>query len=228
MSGFAASWGKRCLVLMLFGACLAGCGGAKGTQSSSRPSSLVTSDATPALHGLKGDGDDDDTPTEVNGNPGIKLDSDQDKDNDYADNAAKGYYDSDDSAVLASGHPPGLAEGHAITAVVEHYFAAAAASNGARACSLITSTFVHVIPEDYGQAPGPAYARGNTCPVVTAKVFAHIHSQLADPVKVVAVRVNGGRAQALLGSKAIPASMIALQREHGAWKIDSLLGLPLP
>jgi hypothetical protein len=226
------------LALIVLGVCAAGCGGtSKGTRSASPVASTVgassadapatTANATSALRGLKGDEDDDDTASEVNGPKGT-LDSDDDYDNDYEDNAIKGYYDSDDSVAESYGHTANVADERTVTALVRRYFAAAAAGDGARACSLVTSTFVRAIPEDYGQAPGPAYARGKTCPVVASKVFRHLRGKLAGSIKVTDVRVNGNEAHALLGSKTMPASYIALRRERGAWKIADMLGYALP
>jgi hypothetical protein len=51
---------------------------------------------------------------------------------------------------------------------------------------------------------------------------------LAGGFAVTGVRVEGSEARALLGSRTLPASFVVVTRERGAWKIDELIGQPLP
>jgi hypothetical protein len=216
------------------------CGGAgKGTGSASRASShpaaaggasaTIVSGVAPALSSLKGDSDDDGTDEGRTNNTATTPDSDVDFDNDYKDNASKGYYDNDDQSVRAYGHAVSATDKHALTAVVERYYAAAAAGDGATACSLIKPSFARAIPEDYGQAPGPAYLRGaKTCPAVMSLLFRHSHGQLTGAIEVTGVRVMGNQAFVLLDSMTVPASFINVERTGGAWRIVGLLGRPLP
>lgn len=192
---------------------------------SGAPASGASTTPSAAVNSFKGDEDDDESASNHTSTSN-KYDNDADFDNDAIKN--KSYYDGDDSAISASGRAASPAEERAIAALVKRYYAAAAASDGAKACRLIYSTLEEAIPEDYGQPPGPAYSRGKTCAVVMSKTFAHAHSQLAGGFAVTGVRVEGKEAHALLGSRTLPASFILLRRERGAWKIYELLGQPLP
>lgn len=192
------------------------CGGAeKSTSVASRASSL----------GFKGDEDDDEESAESNSNN--SGDKDADFDNDAKDKR-RGYHDSDDNVVLTYGHAASSAEQKALTDVVTRYYAAAAAGNGASACSMITSTFVQAIPEDYGQSPGPVYLRGKTCAAVMTLLFKHEHKRLAAAPEITQVRVGDKQAYVFLGSQAVPASFVTMEREGGVWKVAGLLAQALP
>jgi hypothetical protein len=222
------------LAIVLLSLGVTACGDAgKGAGSSSRaPSKTVAkSDAptpgessTSSPGSFRGDEDDDETAS--NHTSETKNDNDADFDNDT--NEDTGYYDSDDNGIRAYGHAASAADRRTIATLVSRYFAAAAAGDGTKACPLIYSILAEAIPEDYGQPPGPAYARGKTCAVVMSKLFEHSRSQVAGGFEVTGVRVEGNQARALLGSRTIPASFIVAKREHGVWKIDVLLGQPLP
>jgi hypothetical protein len=140
------------------------------------------------------------------------------------------YHDGDDAAVVAGGHPLGANDAQAIAAVVKRYYAAAAAGDGAVACTMIAAPLRHAIPEDYGhESVGPLYLRaGRTCPQVMSLLFKHFRRGLRSAVAVTGTSALGGETRALLGSKTMPASVIAVTREGGSWKIDNLLGAPLP
>jgi hypothetical protein len=151
-----------------------------------------------------------------------------DGDKDAPSSAGDGF-DGDDASVRDYGHAAGAADARAITALVTRYYAAAAAGDGASACALTYALVAESLPEEYGQPPGPLYLRGaSTCKAVLTIVFEHFHAQLSEPVAVTAVRVDGQRGEALLGFRALPAGVIEVRREHGAWKIDRLLALALP
>jgi hypothetical protein len=94
---------------------------------------------------------------------------------------------------------------------------------------MMYSVFAESVVEDFGEAPGPAYLRGaKTCQAVTTLLFEHERAQLAGTVRVTGVRVDDRTASALIGSSSMPASRIGLKRELGAWKIEGLIGTPLP
>jgi ketosteroid isomerase-like protein len=145
-------------------------------------------------------------------------------------------YDGDDSTVLGNGQEATAADTRAIAALVERYYAAGARGDGAGACALTSPSFAATIPEDYGQELGPAippgaetYLRGaRTCTAVLSLLFEHLRGQLAAAVEVTAVRLKGDYGYAIVGSATLPASLIEVGREGGAWRIDGLLGRPLP
>jgi hypothetical protein len=208
------------------------CGGTvSGGRVESRAGAVVTKPGMPGAAAtwrhLKGDGDDDDTAAELS-NPNVKADGDNDKDNDRRDNATKGYNDSDDFAFAAWGQRASLEESVMITHLVRRYFRAARLGQGYAACLMIAVPFARAIPGEYGEAAGPRYARGRTCAKVASAVFGHVHHELSGAVEVTGVRVDGDQARILLGSRIMRAGYIALVREYGSWRIDSLLGGELP
>jgi hypothetical protein len=94
---------------------------------------------------------------------------------------------------------------------------------------LTAPELVKSLPADYGRGSGPAYLRGaTTCPALLALLFKHEHAQLNTALLVTGVRVSGGRAQVLLGSRTAPASYAILRREGRAWRIAGMLSAPLP
>jgi hypothetical protein len=226
------------LVVPLLGAGIGACGGGgDGTGPASQTSSIITavSGATPTTVAgarqpavrLKGDEDDDDSASrDIGSSP---YDNDADFDNDRYGDGNKGYYDGDDKPIRAYGQAAGTSDKRALAALVERYYAAAAAGDGAAACSVIDPSFAKAIPEDYGQAPGPGYLRGaKTCPAVMTLLFKYFHSQLGGAVEVTGVRVKGDQAFVLLGSTTRPASYLTLKRKGGgAWGIEGLLATPL-
>lgn len=134
-------------------------------------------------------------------------------------------------AIAEYGHEASPADKQAITALVKRYYAAAAADDGATACSLIHSTLSESVAEDYGQAPGPANLRGKTCEVVMSKLFRQLPGQpgpVLAATEVTGVRVEGRKGYALLHSTAIPEGDIAVEREVGTWRVGTLIGGALP
>jgi hypothetical protein len=220
----------------LSGLVAAGCGGSAGvsqptrstpTRSTVRPyrHHITTTSFIPPGQRLRGDGDAD-NPNDIDGNG--DEDGAEDNDDDRPTSESYRFPDSDDAAIFAYGHRAPAAVASAIATVVRGYYAAAAANNGAAACALLDPRFVGAVAEDYGQA-GPAYLRGGkTCQAVMSMLFKHFHEQLAEAITVVDVRVSGDRAEVVFSSRSMPASDIFLQREHGSWGIDGLIGNPLP
>lgn len=154
---------------------------------------------------------------------------DKDKDNDIT---AFGD-DTNNNSVIDFGHAANAVTEQAITVLVKSYYTAALTGDGAKACSMIYSTFAEAIAEDYGEkSAGPAYMRGTkTCPTALSRLFQHFHSELAveDPIlRVTAVRFNHGRGLVVLGFGRLPERQIAVERERRRWKIDALLDSELP
>jgi hypothetical protein len=140
--------------------------------------------------------------------------------------------DHDDYVIEDYGHAASATEKRTVTALVKRYYAAALASDGATACSMLMSSLAKAIPEDYGRSPGPPALRGSTCSGVISKLFKSQHQQLAAEVATMAVarvRVNGNHAFALLAFRTTPEPRdIGLSREAGNWKISGLLDGALP
>lgn len=208
---------------------LVACGGtARNTGSQTQAAATSASPPPPIVAHvagqLRGDEDDDDSPS---GNTGSsKNDNDADFDNDTI--RQRGYYDADDGPARNFGHAASAADRRAIGALVKRYLIAAVRDDGATACKLFYSLHAEAIPEDYGEGEGPTYLRGKTCAVVMTKLFAHFRSQIVGSSEIVAIRVEGNEAHALLGSATLPARYLRLQREMGVWKVYDMIGKQLP
>ena len=132
------------------------------------------------------------------------------------------------TAIASYGQAASAADAGAIAGLVRRYYAAAAAENGALVCSLTYYIEVETLPEQYGGPPGPRWLHGaDTCPTLLTRVFKHFHSELRGPVEVMAVRVKGQRAEALVGFPGLrlPEGVVKIRREGDAWKVDGLLAV---
>jgi hypothetical protein len=176
-----------------------------------------------------GDGDnpadfDDDSERALPAPDGRDTDGDTDNDRPAADSYS--FPDEDDKLVLGYGRPASGAETGLLTGTVKRYFALAAAGEAARACSLLPRG----LAEEFAQLYRPTYLPSGeqTCQAIISGVFAHFHSQLVEPVRVVAVRVKGTTAQVVIGSSVMRARNVLLMRRHGVWRIqEEPLGQPL-
>jgi hypothetical protein len=145
------------------------------------------------------------------------------------DGRGGGYYDGDDGEVKDFGHAAATADANAIASLVKRYYAAAAAGNATSACALTYYLDRETLPEHYGEPPTPRWLLGaKTCKTLLARVLSHFHDELAVPVTVTAVRVNGDRGDALVGFKTLPAGYVAVRRGGSSWKVDGLLATSLP
>jgi hypothetical protein len=225
----------RKLVVLFIAALLSfGTGACGGARKETTPSVTAVADAhngkstdtTPFSGSFRGDEDDDD---EVRlETPEGAFDNDGDTDNDAKDNVDRSYHDGDDARFVHFGHAARAADRRAITALVERYYAAAAAGDGATACALTYSILAESLPQDYGSAPGPAYLRGaKTCAAVLSGLFKHLHANVSAPRTVTGVRVGRKRRLVILGSPILPESMAEVRPERGVWKMDSVLDVAL-
>jgi hypothetical protein len=202
------------LVITLLSLGPSACGGAgKATSSSSQSASTAaTATSTPTTTPATTPATTPTTPATTPTTTPTTRDRDGDGDNNNDD---YGY-----------GHAVSAAETQAIAELVKHYYAAAAARDGAKGCSLLYSLLAEEIPELYGEPPGPPELRGSTCAAVMSKLFAHHHQELvtdAATVKLMDVRVKRLRGLAIMSFKGMPQRDIAVHLEHGVWKIDELL-----
>lgn len=225
----AAPVGLALLVALVF----AGCGGG-GAGSVSHGSITRTGSSVPVrpLHavadydtddysaGSGSDADDDDSPS---------ADRDGDSDGETA-----GFFDADDTYYTRFGHAAGAPDAKQLRSVIERYFAAIAALDGRAACALMPSSIAKHIPEIFGKGIGPPYARGSSCPQITANVFAFYRRQLlseAGALEVAVTRVDGARALVVLTFKrarGYPARLIELVRVGDGWRVNGMLDNELP
>jgi hypothetical protein len=196
---------RRCiLALALAGLCLSACGGARHHVPVASP--------TRATSGEAGGG----------------LDSDNDTDS----RGAHGYYDWDDSNILAYGHAAVAREAATIARTVKQYYAAAARADGRTACRLASSTLTRTIISQYSQALGFSRSSPKSCASVMSKLLHTLHAQLSDEnatLKVSVARVEGPLGRVPLGIHGAPPKRYAqVRREHGSWKIESMLDYEVP
>jgi hypothetical protein len=185
---------------------------------------LITSRIPPGQR-VRGDGDAD-NPGDGDGNGDVDP---EDGDSDYPVPSSYRFPDPDDRETLAFGRAASPAQRGAVAAVLQRYYAAAAAGDGTLDCSLLIRALANSAAEDYAGAGSPTYMRGaKTCPAVLERTFRQSHQELVAPIEVYAVRVAGSKARAVVSSKTLRASMIGLAREGGSWRVQTLLGLPLP
>jgi hypothetical protein len=203
------------IVLLSLGA--VACGGVgKSTGSASQNSSdaFSTGDTTPTTASNTKPTSSNVTPAGAHGKDSNDGDDDPNVD--------------DDISIVDYGHAASGADKLAIAVLIERYYAAAAADDGAKACSQIYSVVVEMIPEDFSQAPGLG---GKTCAVVMSKVFKQRHQQMAADVaalKVTRVRVEGNKGLASTYFGKLPQPYVMVHRDNGAWKMESLFEIVLP
>jgi hypothetical protein len=143
-------------------------------------------------------------------------------------NQNSGYRDKDDSRILAYyGRPASTAVRQEVASIASRYYAIAAAGKSKQACAMMSRGLLSEIPLVYGEF-GASYLRGaKTCAALVSRLFAHRHRELIVPVVVTGVLVKSDHAYALLGSRKIPASFLALVDEHGEWMVERLIGAPV-
>jgi hypothetical protein len=220
-----------CLGMVLIG--VGGCGDTQKRSAASTPIAqrrATTSEleVVDDFHGLRGDEDDDEGQSRTMGS-NLKGDADIDTDVDSVDETQNGYYDGDDSAVLATGRPATRQELRVLVDVVRRYHRAAAALDGAMACSLTEPHFARAIPEDYGRAPGPRYLRGaRTCAAVMSLFFTRERSRFSRARVITGARVRGSDAYVFVGSTTSRPEVVPLKLAGGAWKVTTVAAGQLP
>ncbi len=219
------------LMSVLLGLGATGCGGAgraSGTSAASSATStqrfIITTSTIPPGQRLRGDGDSD-NPGDIDGNGDIDT---EDGDADAPVPNSYRMPDEDDRPIFAYGHHPSAGEGRAIASVVKRYYADASAGDGAGACALLVPSIAGSVSEDYGQKAGSRPQGGETCQAVLSALFRSSREQLAEPITLVTVGVEGHDAQVVIGSRKMRASSLQLTRRGGSWKLQQLLGQVLP
>jgi len=136
------------------------------------------------------------------------------------------------SSAVASTTPAlaSAADTRAVTRLLQDYYTAAAAGDGAAACGLIYSPLAEAVPEDYGKPPGPANLRGKTCAVVMSKLFRSMPERMRvdhATLDVREVQAEGNEGLAVLRFKRNPERQFLLHRQRGVWKVGALLDTEL-
>jgi hypothetical protein len=129
---------------------------------------------------------------------------------------------SDDEAFLDYGHAASGADERAVTALVKRYYAAAASADGAKVCAQIYGIIAENIAEEYAQSPEFS---GPTCAAVMLKLFKQRRQRMAADLaalRVTRVRIEGETGYAFVYLGQVPEPYVAVHRESGAWKMESL------
>jgi hypothetical protein len=154
-----------------------------------------------------------------------------DKDND-GDSKAGTRYDSDDAKTLSFGHAATASDAKTIAALIRRYYAAAAAEDGTKACSMLDSVYAETLPEDYGTSPpGPAFAQGKTCAAVLTAVFKHFHGEVLKrfpKLEVSRIRIKRREGIAISSFGDLSEREIHFEREGHSWKLVTLIDNELP
>jgi hypothetical protein len=156
-----------------------------------------------------------------------RHDGDKDNDDEPHGNSDIG---NDATALLATySDDLDATEKQRVIALVKRYYAAAAAGDGAKACSLLQSSLAVGLAEAHGQSTREG---AKTCASALSALFEQQHKQLAaDEVTtmgVTDVRRKGSLGLVILGFKRMPEGEILIEREGGDWKINSLLDSEMP
>jgi hypothetical protein len=125
----------------------------------------------------------------------------------------------DRSTYRTFGSSAGAADTRTIARLVRRYYAAAAAGDGATACSLLDATLVRTL--ELG-------GNGRGCAQLLSPQMAQLRQLLSgegvDTITVLYVHVKGALGIAALGLRSAPEQEIVVDREHGVWRVDSLAG----
>jgi hypothetical protein len=185
----------------------AGCGSSGSSRAGSSPGhgggGVATSSSSPAVG-----------PT--------ARGQDADGDNETLD---AGRYDIDHDAQPSYGGAADARDRQSITALIERFYARAAAGDGRGACALLYGLVAETVVEEHDHGKGPRSLRGHTCAQVAGKLFAQNHRERVDDlaalrVTVVQVRGNHGWAVLDLGSKGEDLALV--RRAGGGWRMDEL------
>jgi hypothetical protein len=188
---------------------LAACGGSNGDAASQTASNHAPSHRTKANGSAS-------TATATNFST---RNNDRDNDGDHND---------DDAEVLEYGHTANATDRRVSVTLVKRYYAAAAAEDGAKGCSMLAPFIAESIVENDGQAEE---LRGRSCATVMHKLFKLHHRRLAEKnatLKILDVRVDGNKALAILEFPFIPEVRKLVERRVGStWRLleplDSIL-----
>jgi hypothetical protein len=133
------------------------------------------------------------------------------------------FYDGDDGEIRYYGHAASLSVTFEVTALIETYYRAVAAGDGASACSLIAAGLAGALVEERSGASGKG---GKTCPTLIPRLLAHVLGRSAADfaaVTVIGVRVRGDEGLALLRLRSSEVRDIPVGREGRTWKMEAIL-----
>jgi len=152
----------------------------------------------------------------------IALVSGRDADGDVDTFGQGGRYDTDNDAILGWAPPASGADRKAIVSLIRRYYGAAAAGNGAAACSMLDPLVAEGYVEEH-RGKGPIVLQGEDCTQVMSKLFEQSHRGLVEDVaafRVTVVQRRGNRALALLDFSPTRLLQVMVRRSEGVWRMD--------
>lgn len=201
------------LVSVLLAAVATGCDDAGQAKNSS---SQISHDAASS----------DGAPTHLQAtHPGSYLKLDGDLDNDDEPHPVKA--EADELPLLRhSGGKASPADARAISTLVKSFYAASAAVDGARTCSLMHTGLASALAAQHSERAHETCAEAMS--VLLRREHRRLLSEDVSTMVVISVHVKGDLGLAVLGFRATPESQIVVEREGQAWKIDTLFGTYMP
>jgi hypothetical protein len=146
------------------------------------------------------------------------------------DRLMAGRYDTDNDAVPEFGPPADVADRRSILTLFGHYYAAAEAGDGARACSMLDALIAETLVEEHHHGKGPSSLQGDTCIQVISKLFRQHRSELAEDAtggyRVLLIQVRGNRGYVLVrfsAKRELRELRVFVRRVHGVWKMETPL-----
>jgi len=152
--------------------------------------------------------------------------SGQDQDGDIDSLGQGGRYDTDNDAILTWGPPADAADRAAIVALLKRYYTAAAAGEGAKACTMLDPLIAETVEEDRHAGRGPRLPRGSMCAQIMASMFQQRHRELVENLAaflITAVQRRGNLAMALTDFSPTRVLQVLVRRDQGVWKMNTTL-----
>lgn len=124
------------------------------------------------------------------------------------------------------GHLASASERAAVSRVVQGYYAALSSGRQAAACKLLTAHIQQLLERSIRRT---SLLHGKGCVGAFKLIFGRggRASTISPTVSVTGVRIQGEKGYALFSTQSLPSAQIRVEREHGVWKIASLIGSPL-
>ncbi len=151
----------------------------------------------------------------------------QDGDNDPDDRRAPGFVNDEESLFPTYGRGASPADARTIASLVKRYLAAAAAGDGATACSLLDATLLRELGEA-GDERGDEAECAKILPSLFERERPRLSAADVATMTVISVHVKGRLGLAELGFRTLPEQELIAEREGREWKIDAPLGNFMP
>lgn len=154
----------------------------------------------------------------------LKYDGDKDSD-DLAHNSERSVNDEKGFLAIYGGEA-NQTDARTIASVVKGYYAALAAGDGAKACTLLDHSLATDLDENAARSGGGScatYLHG-----LPEEQQRQLKEEEVSTMVVFGVHVKGGQGVALLGFRHAAEGEILVEREGRAWKIGAVLGGQMP